>query len=194
MSKITITITFYTPFRVGSGSAGEGLDVTLNHDEPLPEAHVKGLMRAAARRFLPGTEHNGNFTDHALVREVFGARTESPWHWDPVVWKDKVSLSYETDIRIALDERRRTRRGSLQIAEQVRAESATMDIWLAGSLDKERIDIHVALLSLAASMVQDIGAQRARELGWVGITTEPELSKGGLKLLADEVARQEESS
>ncbi len=189
MTKITINITFYSPFRVGSGSSGDGLDATLNHDEPLPEAHIKGLMRAAARRFFPGTERDDNFTDHPLVREVFGARTESPWHWDPVIWQDDVS--YETDIRISLDERRKARPGSLQVAEQVRTRSATMDVWRSGAVSEERVDTHRALLCLAASMVQDNGAQRARELGWVGISTDPELSEDMLQLLADEAAKQE---
>ena len=50
MIVLGFTVTFHSPFRVGSAYARDGVDAALDRHDPLPPDHLKGLMRAAAAR------------------------------------------------------------------------------------------------------------------------------------------------
>ena len=70
-------IEFHTPFRVASGRAGDGSDVTVDPGALLPASSVKGVMRSAARDLLKFPA--------AMVETVFGTAWQpSPWAWSDV--------------------------------------------------------------------------------------------------------------
>ena len=74
MTVLGFTVTFHSPFRVGAAYARDGVDAALDHEDPLPPDHLKGIMRAAATDLLG--------TDHPAVQAVFGSpRAPSPWAW-----------------------------------------------------------------------------------------------------------------
>jgi hypothetical protein len=52
VTVLGFTVTFHSPFRVGSTYARDGVDAALDRHDPLPPDHLKGLMRAAATGLL----------------------------------------------------------------------------------------------------------------------------------------------
>src|SRR5260370_7233259 len=74
MTVLSFTVTFHSPFRVGSAYAGDGVAAAWDRHEPLPPDHLQGLMRAADADLL------GPASD--AVFQVFGSRRNaSPWAW-----------------------------------------------------------------------------------------------------------------
>lgn len=93
--RLRVDITFHGPFRVGTGTAADGVTGGVDPADLLPASTLKGLMRASAARLLPGRPD--------LVEQVFGMRPAdpptgpedsprapraargfdagSPWHW-----------------------------------------------------------------------------------------------------------------
>ncbi len=168
MSSLTLAITFNSPFRIGSGHAGSMLDDVLDRNRLLPGTSLKGVMREAARAMFPMLDEK---TDHALIREVFGTtHNPSPWHWDDA--ELGVTPEIRPQARIALDARRRVQAGALFVVETAHAPDATATIWQQSPIDPSRVETHLALLSISARLVEGIGADRRRGLGWVTIITD----------------------
>ena len=180
MSKLSLAITFNGSFRIGSGRSGVMLDDVLDPDRLLPGTSLKGVMREAARALFPMVD---DATDHPMVAEVFGTtRSRSPWHWDDAEFA--VEPSIRPKARIALDDRRRTEPGALFVVEAAHTSTATATIWQQDQIDPSRVEIHLALLSISARLVEGIGADRRRGLGWVTITTNrDECSKDAIAIL-----------
>ncbi|GGL05103.1 RAMP superfamily CRISPR-associated protein [Mangrovihabitans endophyticus] len=166
MSTLDFTITFHTGFRVATGNARDGLDDTVNADDPLPASTLKGLMRAAARTLLPpdGT------TDHPLVVAVFGDRHHpSPWNWSSADFADPPTR--HPRAHVAIDPETGTAaRDMLRFAEEHWATTATFDVLRTGPLPAEDADRHRMLLAAAGCAVHALGSDRRRGLGWVTVT------------------------
>lgn len=153
-------IAFHTPFRVGTGSARNGLDDSVNRDNPLPGSSLKGLMRAASREVLGAPDD--------LIGAVFGTeRIESPWAWTDA----EVDLAgVPVQARIKIDDASGTvQKDFLFIAEQIESGGASFEIVQRSRIGAQELPRHEALLTLAALAVRQIGADRRRGLGWVTI-------------------------
>ena len=155
-TTIELDIRFNTAFRISQGYGQGEVDDVIDEENPLPATSLKGVMRDAARMVLPGKRQGDKYVDHHLVDAVFGKRgsNSSPWNFSD----GKLGHTYDprerirVRSRVAIDERRRARDGALLFAEE--------------------LEKHVALLHVAARLVDGIGADRRRGLGWVSITTD----------------------
>lgn len=160
-SRLVFDIAFHTPFRVGTGSASNGLDDSVNRNNPLPGSSLKGLMRAASRDVLAAPDD--------LINSVFGTeRLESPWAWTDAVLE---SAKVQVQARIKIDEATGTvEKDFLFIAEQIESQGAHFEVVQRSRLGAPELLRHEALLNLAAVAVRQIGADRRRGLGWVTIS------------------------
>ena len=173
MTTIKLDITFNQPFRVASGRGKGDVDDVIDRENPLPSTTLKGVIRDAARLLLPGTGRGDEFKDHPLVVEVFGGRGSHDviWHFSDPVLQAVTDDSYRSRTRVSIDEHRRARPGALYVAEELHVTKAIAEITQIGKVAEGREALHLALLHLAARLVDGVGADRRRGLGWVSITT-----------------------
>jgi hypothetical protein len=167
MTVLGFTVSFYSPFRVGSAYARDGVDAALDQHDPLPADHLKGLMRAAATGLLgPGR----------VVADVFGStRTPSPWSWSSATLDGQAQDRWDISRRhrVAIDKGKHSAlKDQLVLGEQAWAPAARFEISRAGILDAGPLAEadHVLILRCAAAGVHGLGAWRRRGLGWAGIT------------------------
>ena len=159
-------IEFHTPFRVASGRAGDGSDVTVDAAALLPASSLKGVMRSAARDLLkfPG----------GLVEAVFGtARQPSPWAWSDARVLDAAgdTAGIRPRARIQIEAGTGTvRSGALLIADEILATRGEFTVEQSAWLDPAEAGRHKTVLLAAARAVTAIGGDRRRGLGWVSIT------------------------
>lgn len=163
MTTLGFTITFHGPFRVGAAYGRDGIDAAIDHDEPLPADHLKGVMRDAAATLLG--------SGHALLAEVFGSpRAPSPWAWSAATLAAG-TWNFGRNYRVKIDpETHSAAKDQLVLGEQAWPEAATFTVAQAGRPAGGRQDEHVLVLRCAAAAVHSLGAWRRRGLGWVGIT------------------------
>ncbi len=156
------TVTFHSPFRVGSAYARDGIDAALDRHDPLPPDHLKGLMRAAAGDLL------GEHSD--VVAQVFGShRSPSPWSWSSARPGEK-GWTFSQRHRVAIDPASRSAlKDHLVLGEQAWAREARFEVRRVAPLDDDTGARHVLVLRCAASAVHGLGAWRRRGLGWAGI-------------------------
>ena len=156
-TTIELDIRFNTAFRISQGYGQGEVDDVIDEENPLPATSLKGVMRDAARMVLPGKRQGDKYVDHHLVDAVFGKRgsNSSPWNFSD----GKLDHTYDprerirVRSRVAIDERRRARDGALLFAEELHADRATATISLTQPLPPEELDTHVALLHVAARLV-----------------------------------------
>lgn len=191
MTTIQLDITFNQPFRVATGHGHGDVDDVINRENPLPSTSLKGVIRDAARLLLPGTGQGKDYRDHQLVEEVFGGpgHHDVIWHFSDPSFSAITDDSYRTRTRVSIDEHRRARPGALYVGEELHTERATAEINQVGILGEERKAVHVALLHVAARLVDGLGADRRRGLGWVTITTQA--SDDEIKDMVDTIVRSE---
>jgi CRISPR/Cas system CMR subunit Cmr4 (Cas7 group RAMP superfamily) len=192
---IHLAVTVHTPFRVTTGSAGRGVDATVDPDNAFPASSLKGVMRAAARDLLGGLGTAQQGGDPALIREVLGdeqaegaVRSGSPWHWEDAAFP---TLKPQPRNRIRISESTGTvAPGALLIAEELPPAVGSVEIWRSGSVPPGRRLVHHALLRLSARLVDGIGSDRRAGSGWVSLTPAGTSDAGWghlLDLLTDEV-------
>lgn len=171
MSQLTVQIRFATGFRIGTGTAGRSYDEVVDRSDPLRASSLKGLLRAEARSLLPGPDPSR--VDHPLVNAVFGGRRQqSPWHWRTEV-PEKPQIVPQVNLK--LDEQGQAKDGHLLVKELVGLQQAEMQITQTGPVTtaglpqaaSDPVQYHLALLHLAARMVEKVGQRRTRGLGWV---------------------------
>ncbi len=179
MTVLSFTVTFHSPFRVGSAYARDGVDAALDRHDPLPPDHLKGLMRAAADDLL------GPASD--AVFQVFGSRRNaSPWAWSSAQpGEPGWVFSFRHRVQIDTD-RHSARKDHLVLGEQAWAHQARFEIRRVGALDDGALARHVLVLRCAASAVHGLGSWRRRGLGWVGIAPDSgAVSAGEVAALLD---------
>lgn len=159
-------IEFHTPFRVASGRAGDGNDVTVDPAALLPASSLKGVMRSAARDLLKFPA--------GLVEAVFGtARQPSQWAWSEArvldAAGDTAGIRPRARIQIEADTGT-VRSGALLIADEVLATGGEFTIDQSAWLEPAETRRHETVLLAAARAVTAIGGDRRRGLGWVSIT------------------------
>jgi hypothetical protein len=169
VTVINFTVSFHGPFRVGAAYARDGVDAALDHDEPLPADHLKGVMRAAACSLLA---IDGQ--DPWAVAEVFGsARAPSPWSWSSATVDEASGQTWTISRRhrVTIDpDTHSARKDHLVLGEQAWAPTAGFQVARVGLLNGTLAeDEHVLILRCAAAAVHGLGAWRRRGLGWVGI-------------------------
>lgn len=191
MSEVlTFSVTFHTPFRVATGSASEGADVAVDRRVPVPGSSLKGAMRAAARDVLgglgPTADRDG--PDHPLIMEVFGRgqrlgdqQSDSPWHWEDVALASQTAgvgdeprtaePSLRNRIRIEA-ESGTAAQGALMVAEEWAPTNGTVQLWQSGHVQPSRGELHRALLSMAAALMDGLGSGRRAGNGWVTLRPE----------------------
>ena len=159
MTTLGFTITFYGPFRVGAAYARDGIDAAIDHDDPLPADHLKGVMRDAAAAVLGAR--------HPKLAEVFGsAKKPSPWAWSSARTGDgewHISNNYRVEID---PDTHSAKKDHLVFGEQAWPRQAAFTVTGPASPDED----HLLVLRCAAAAVHGLGAWRRRGLGWVGIT------------------------
>lgn len=163
-SRCDFTVTFHSRFRVGGPYGIDGVDLTVDPEDPLPADHLKGVLRAAADSLV-----GAGFVSASLVDEVFGTpRQPCPWTWLRAE-ADDGSYDVTNRNRVCID---------------VTTHAGTKDMLVTGAqawtdtasfaviqLDPVvNIDRQQALLRLAARHTHHIGSWRRRGLGWVTIT------------------------
>ena len=165
MTVLGFRIEFHSPFRVGAAYARDGVDAALDHDDPLPADHLKGVMRAAAVGLL-GREH-------PAVLEVFGTPgNPSPWAWSSAT---SASREWVTGRRHRVEihpGKHAAVKDHLVLGEHAWAAAAQFEVTRAGQLTGEAECDQVMILRCSAAAVHGLGAWRRRGLGWVGITPE----------------------
>lgn len=165
MTVLGFTITFHGPFRVGAAYGRDGIDAAIDHDDPLPADHLKGLMRAAAVTLLG--------TGNPKLDEVFGSvRVRSPWAWSSATLAGadrEWHFGQRHRVKIHPD-RHAAVKDHLVLGEQAWPSSARFTTTHAGPLAGPTRQDHVLILRCAAAAVHGLGAWRRRGMGWVGIT------------------------
>lgn len=173
--ELLFEVTFHTPFRVGTGGGDDGVDEVIDPLVPVPGTSIKGVMREASRVLLPAT-HDG---EHPLMCEVFGdERNPSPWHWDDIV--PAVEITQRSRIRIG--SHGTVAPGALLVAEEASATSGQLRVWRSAPVEADRVRLHRAILALSARLIDGLGADRRRGLGWVGLTG-PDVTATDLALI-----------
>ncbi|NLI85099.1 MAG: hypothetical protein GX440_06845 [Propionibacterium sp.] len=181
MSELTLELTFYGSVRMGTGYAGKGLDEVIDEFAPLSAGGLKGVLRDEARTLLPPKyDADGRFErDHPFVRAVFGDRfgQQCPWNFDVVPDAGKVSA--RASLQIGPDGA--VVKGALLVKEEAWIGSARLDVFQRGPLSdagmrlgasEEIKEYHLALISLAARLVDKVGQRKTRGMGWVAITSD----------------------
>ena len=162
MTVLGFTITFHSPFRVGSSYARDGVDAALDRHNPLPPDHLKGLMRASAADLLG--------LPPSQVDEVFGSRsTPSPWSWSSARADRDWDFSFRHRVEID-PESHSALKDHLVLSEQAWREQARFEVRRVGALAQAAAERLVLILRCAAAGVHELGSWRRRGLGWVGIT------------------------
>jgi len=158
IAALEFEIIFHGPFRVGTGWAGRGADITVDRRSPLKASSLKGVMRASAELLLGG--------QHGLVREVFGHPWDpSPWSWSSARVLDarperQARVEIDRDRHVAVDH-------ALLIAEEIWAAGATFEVHPLRKVANRRA--HELVLMAAAHGVHSLGEDRRRGLGWVTV-------------------------
>jgi hypothetical protein len=162
MTTLGFTIRFHGPFRVGAAYGRDGLDAALDHDDPLPADHLKGVMRDAGATLLGG--------GHPMLAEVFGSpRSASAWSWSRAVIPTG-EWNFGRNYRVKIDpETHSAAKDQLVLGEQAWPDTAMFTVTRLGQRRDTRHDDHVLVLRCAAAAVHGLGAWRRRGLGWVGI-------------------------
>ncbi len=178
--ELLFAIEFYSAFRVGAAYPRDGLDLVYDDDEPLPADHIKGLMRAEARRLAAVLA-----LPHDLVDVVFGTpATPTAWSWESATpdttWKPALLRH-----RVAIDPHTgAAKQDHLVASTATHADRATFRVTHIGVIAPNAapttypVEHQAALLRLAARSVHHVGSWRRRGLGWVGITLTGETSPG----------------
>ena len=167
-TTLSFEMTFHSHFRVGAAYPNDGVDLTYDEDEPLPGDHLKGLMRAEARRLasvLPIGDR--------LVDDTFGtAARPSAWSWfsaEPVggAWHAPV-LRHRVNID---DVTHAATQDMLVASTSTYAEAAVFVIERdpVANEDPAQVSREAALLRLSARSLHHVGGWRRRGLGWVGV-------------------------
>jgi len=179
--NLVLKATFGSNVRIGTGSAANGLDETIDRAAPLSAAAVKGVLREEARWLLPGVpptdpdEEPDERDDHPFVQAVFGARggEKSPWNFDVV---PDAEPNYTNRASLQLDEKGHVVDGALLIKEEASIKTATITITprsvvgangLPSALGASAPECHLALLHLAARATEKLGQRRTRGMGWL---------------------------
>lgn len=173
MTVLAFTVTFHGPFRVGAAYARDGISAPLDHHDPLPADHLKGVMRAAAVQLLGAR-------DHPAIGAVFGSpRSPSPWSWSHAVPADGDNWAFSPRHRVKIDaEHHSAVKDYLVVGEQAWASAARFTVTRVARIPRQPHDasppeeVQVAVLRCAAAGVHGLGGWRRRGLGWVGIAPE----------------------
>lgn len=166
-------ISFFGPFRVASGSAARGADVSVDSSDPLPATSLKGLMRDAAITRL-GLEQS-------LVDKVFGSTAEpSPWSWT----SGEVETVLRTRTRVRIDpEIGVVETGGLVVGEELWSRSTgsfhVVQRLRIAMVDGLSVDDHTSVLQASAAAVHSMGADRQRGFGWIAIAPKPKVPDWG---------------
>lgn len=178
MRTLTFKVAFDSWFRVGAAYSLDGLDAVVDHVDPLPADHLRGLMRAEASWLASlgvGTTR--------LVDEVFGTtRSPGAWSWSSAT--PQRSWQYAVRRRVSIDpETHSATRDHLVSGELVWTDLATFVVTQERSL--ATAESHERLLRLAGCSVHHVGAWRRRGLGSVIVTCEPSPSRADVTALRD---------
>ena len=181
MTAIRVSIRFDSWFRVGSAYPRDGLDVAVDHTDPLPGDHLKGVMRAEAR-WLTDLGH----APAGLVDEVFGTPARpSLWAWSSA--EPTAAWQYTTRQRTAIDgETHAAVKDHTVSGELVWTPTASFVVTYQGPGDAP--PHHAALIRTSAACVHHIGAWRRRGLGAVNVAPDPVVTAEELHALAGSAA------
>lgn len=176
MIEVSFGVVFHTWFRVGAAYPRDGVDVAVDHRDPLPAEHLKGLMRAEAR-WLAGLGYGGA----ELVDAVFGTPgSPSPWRWSAT--EPDRSWTYTTRQRTKIDGDTHTALKDHTVSGELSwAPRASFRLAQVCAVD----DVHtqLTLLRVAGASVHGVGAWRRRGLGAASIIPDPQVSAADLQLL-----------
>lgn len=165
MPPLTFEVDFHQWFRVGAAFGLDGLDVTIDHDDPLPADHLKGLMRTEAEALLA----HGH-VDQALIDSVFGNTAQaSPWTWMGATPASR-PWTFATRERVSLDAQTHTAlKDALVSGEVAWCPTSRFEVRQSRHVPDADRERQTALLTVSAAAVHHVGAWRRRGLGWVTV-------------------------
>lgn len=164
---MNFTISFFGPFRIATGHAGNGADDTVDPNNPLPGSSLKGLFRASAAALIGETARG-----RELIDAIFGSKGRgSAWAWSKArLVGSAAGLEPIPRARVSiLPETSTARDKSLLFAEELWPDSATFEVQPLAPLDSGVRERHEVLLAIAGRAIQALGADRRRGLGWVEV-------------------------
>lgn len=199
MSKLALKATFQGNVRVGTGSAGNGLDEIIDRELPLGVGAVKGILRDEARWLLPGAkDDSGSQLDHRFVEAVFGStRIECPWNFDVAIEAAGDNApSYQDRPNLQLDSEGSLVPGAFLVKEEATIKVARISVYKRRPLSRHGLPtnvtneedierLHLALIHLSARAVEKIGQRRSRGLGWVAFELDDEPVKAEERVKTD---------
>lgn len=216
MTDLTMTLTFGSSVRMGTGYATNGLDEVIDAMAPLSASGIKGVLRDEARLLLAPTPRAQDGTvsatdDHPFVTAVFGGPSgrQCPWNFDIEVHGESESTAEEMPAAdkgqgdtpppspqrhpvavtsragLRLDDTGSIVDGALLVKQEAWIGTATLRLFQRDQLcssglpepwkhDRERVrQAHLALISVAARLVDKVGQRKTRGMGWVEFTPDP---------------------
>jgi hypothetical protein len=163
------SIVFYSPFRVATGAASDGLDGAFDPANPLPSSSLKGLMKDQAKRVLK--------VDAALIDEIFGsAKTPSPWWWsDATVEFGAPGSGGAERVRTQLQINQETFTAAdkaLRTSGELWPSTAHFEVRRRRRIAEDQAARHEAVLCASARAICALGSDRRRGLGWVSVVSD----------------------
>lgn len=187
MSDLTLKLVFEGSIRMGTGHAGLGLDEVVDGHMPLSAGGVKGVLRDESRLLLaPERGKDGSFVkDHPFVTAVFGGAfgRQCPWNLDVEVDPDE-KVPVKTRASLRLNDGAAVP-GALLVKEEAWVPSATLRLFQRGPLSSDGLpadweddprkvrQAHLALVNVAARLVDKVGQRKTRGMGWVVFEADP---------------------
>lgn len=160
MTQLEFSIRFHSPFAVATGVARDGMDTSIDHDNPLPSTAIKGLLKAQLLHLN---------VPEKTVASIFHHGEDSGWIFSDA----EIHRSPDTGdgvnlwTRVKVSEGGRAEQRMLMVGEQAGADTGSFTItWDgAGAAPADQ----VRALRAAARCVTSLGSHRRRGLGWVSI-------------------------
>lgn len=127
MTELRFTVEFLSPFAVSTGQARDGLDTTVNLEEPLPATALKGLLKAHLRDTLgaPPAVLTRIFTSGDTLRWVFG--------------EGQAQVSVNAWARVKVDDEGRAAERHLMVGEQAYATTGSFSISGKGRVLRQKV-------------------------------------------------------
>lgn len=175
MTELVFKVKFLAPFAVATGVAKDGMDTTIDRDNPLPSSAIKGILKAQLRDVLGAPEPR--------ISEIFHSGEELGWVFSDTTASTPTAQAPEVGLwtRVEVGEGGRAAERMLMIGEQAGATKGEFKVtWEGGGTAPPE---QARALRAAARCITSLGSHRRRGLGWVAITDDQGWTAQDTKML-----------